>query len=81
MKQIFGIFIVLIVLFIFTYILGNIWDIQIFSSNDFNNVMKTIALLIGSSLVIIILVGFFFKNQSKGYEKTEGIVGKKRENQ
>ena len=72
MKKIIGIFIVILVI-AFVGILGlRIWNIEVVS---LQTVIKSSATLLILGIAIVVLVisyGFYFKDNSKGYDKSVG---------
>ena len=72
MKKIIGVFIVLLVI-AFLGILGlRIWNIEVVS---LQTVIKSSATLLILGIAIVVLVisyGFYFKDNSKGYDKSVG---------
>jgi hypothetical protein len=72
MKKIIGIFIVILVI-AFVGILGlRIWNIEVVSLQTVIKSSATLLILGIAIVVLIISYGFYFKDNSKGYDKSVG---------
>jgi hypothetical protein len=72
MKKIIGVFIVLLVI-AFLGILGlRIWNIEVVSLQTVIKSSATLLILGIAIVVLIISYGFYFKDNSKGYDKSVG---------
>lgn len=72
MKKIIGVFIVLLVI-AFVGILGlRIWDIEILSLRTIAKSGATLGILAVAIVILIVAYGFYFKDNSKGYNKSVG---------
>ncbi|MCX2474230.1 hypothetical protein OQZ33_07815 [Pedobacter sp. MC2016-05] len=72
MKKIIGIFIVILVI-AFVGILGlRIWNIEVVSLQTIIKSSATLLVLGIAIVVLIISYGFYFKDNSKGYDKSVG---------
>lgn len=72
MKKIIGIFIVILVI-AFVGILGlRIWNIEVVSLQTVIKSSATLLILGIAIVVLIISYGFYFKDNSKGYNKSVG---------
>jgi len=72
MKKIIGVFIVILVI-AFVGILGlRIWNIEVVSLQTVIKSSATLLILGIAIVVLIISYGFYFKDNSKGYDKSVG---------
>ncbi|WP_316805957.1 hypothetical protein [Pedobacter agri] len=72
MKKVIGIIIVLLVIAFLGIIGLRIWGVEIVSLQTILKSSATL-LILGSSIVILIICyGFYFKNPSKGYDRSVG---------
>lgn len=72
MKKVIGIIIVLLII-VFLGILGlRIWGIEIVSLQTILKSSATLLILGAAIVILIICYGFYFKDPSKGYDRSAG---------
>ncbi|MEO8253918.1 MAG: hypothetical protein ABI554_05965 [Flavobacterium sp.] len=74
MKYLIGTLITFIILAIASYFVLQIWEINLMSKEHFNQSMFTLGIILFLSIVLNIVVPFFFKNHAKGYDPNSGNV-------
>ncbi|MFV0566129.1 MAG: hypothetical protein ACK5NB_09890 [Flavobacteriaceae bacterium] len=80
MKYVLGFIVSVICLFLFSYFLLQIWDINMIDKNNLGKLSWSVGLTVLGSIVFVLLYGFFFKNPAKGYENSDTVVQRKRTN-
>lgn len=82
MKYVLGIVITLIILCIAAYFTLNLWGIENpVSRENFQRGLITVGILAIVSVVVVVMLPFFFKNHAKGYDRNGGNVAKPKINQ
>lgn len=80
MKYVLSFFITAIILFVSTYFLLNIWDINMLSEKNFKQTLLSLGIIFITSflLIVFVIVPIFMKSNQKEYEKDQkGIAQKK----
>lgn len=83
MKYFIGFLIISIVLFISTYFLLSVWDIDLMSEQNFNRTLLSLGIIISTAfiLAVIVFVPLFFKSTDTDYQSTtNGVAQKKKTN-
>lgn len=82
MKYIIGTIVTALILCVATYFTLELWGIENpITFDQLQKGLKTAMIVLGTSLLLIIFISFFFKNNSKGYDKSKGNVAKPKLNQ
>ncbi len=82
MKYIIGTIITVLILCVAAYFTLELWGIENHITFDqLQKGLKTAMIVSGTSLLLIIVISFFFKNNIKGYDKNKGNVAKPKLNQ
>ncbi len=75
MKYIIGTIIVLIILSVGAYFLADLWNFNtLITPEEFKKSAITVAILGVVSVLLLILVPFFFKDHAKGYDKNHDKI-------
>lgn len=79
MRYLLGFIAEVIVLFIASYLLLGVWDIEIISKHNLNRLLMSIAIIFVTAAVLVLLIIIPFKKSFiKNYDNsTEGIAEKK----
>lgn len=80
MKYVLSFFITAIILFVSTYFLLNIWDINMLSEKNFKQTLLSLGIIFITSflLIVFVIVPIFLKSNQNEYEKDQkGIAQKK----
>ncbi|MFV0540648.1 MAG: hypothetical protein ACK5MZ_05340 [Aestuariibaculum sp.] len=78
MKKTIGLFLTVLVLFLYSYFLLKIWGIDMLEKEQLNNILISIGFSVPIALVLVLVYGFYFKNPAKGYETTDKMVQRKK---
>lgn len=82
MKYIVGTIITALILCVAAYFTLELWGIENpIAFDQLQKGLKTAMLVSGTSVLLLIVMSFFFKNNSKGYDKDRGNVAKPKSNQ
>ncbi len=74
MKYIIGIIVTSVILFIATYFILGIWGIDIMSSENIKKTLITLVIILGVSFFLLIILSFFFKNETREYDNNKGNI-------
>ncbi|MTG98386.1 MULTISPECIES: hypothetical protein [Myroides] len=74
MKYIIGVLLTLLLLLVTMYLALGFWGISMFDAMHLNNAFKTIGILFVASILLVLIVSYFFKNPHKGYDTTKGNI-------
>ncbi|MFJ1261723.1 outer membrane assembly protein [Capnocytophaga canis] len=75
MKYIIGIIVVLIVLSVGAYFLADLWEYDtLITPEELKKGAITVMIVGGVSVLLLILVPFFFKDHAKGYDKNHNGI-------
>ncbi|RIY38382.1 outer membrane assembly protein [Capnocytophaga canis] len=75
MKYIIGIIVVLIVLSVGAYFLADLWEYDtLITPEELKKGAITVMIVGGVSVLLIIFVPFFFKDNAKGYDKNHNGI-------
>lgn len=79
MKYVIGVLATALVLFVATYFLLRIWDINLLSPENFSKLMYSILIIVVTAVVLIVAIIIpFFGGNKRGYDqRSEGIAQKK----
>lgn len=82
MKYIIGTIVTALILCVAAYFTLDLWEIENpITLDQLQKGLKTAMLVSGTSVFLLIVISFFFKNDSKGYDKDRGNVAKPKSNQ
>ncbi|CEN51458.1 hypothetical protein [Capnocytophaga canis] len=77
MKYIIGIIVVLIVLSVGAYFLADLWEYDtLITPEELKKGAITVMIVGGVSVLLLILVPFFFKDHAKGYNKNHNGIAR-----
>ncbi|MFJ1430879.1 outer membrane assembly protein [Capnocytophaga canimorsus] len=77
MKYIIGIIVVLIVLSVGAYFLADLWEYDtLITPEELKKGAITVMIVGGVSVLLLILVPFFFKDHAKGYDKNHNGIAR-----
>lgn len=74
MKYVLGFIVCVLVLISALYIVLGFWDITLFDGQDMINIYKTLGVVTVVSVLLVLIVSFFFKRTHKGYDTTKGSI-------
>lgn len=78
MKYVIAFILTLLVLVTLAYFVLQIWDISLFNSQYLTKTYTTLGILSIGSVILILIISFFFGGNRNEYDKTtEGIAQKK----
>ncbi len=82
MKYIIGIIVTALILCVAAFFTLDLWGIENpVTFEQLQKGLKTTMIVGVTSLLLLIVIPFFFKNNSKGYNRTKGKVAKPKSNQ
>ncbi|MCD2426231.1 hypothetical protein LQ567_25825 [Niabella pedocola] len=79
MRYITGILATAVILCITAYLTLSVWGINPVDPAHLRKALITLGILLAAAFLLIILVPFFFKNHSKGYQQNGGNVAQPRQ--
>ncbi|ATA73083.1 outer membrane assembly protein [Capnocytophaga canis] len=81
MKYIIGIIVVLIILSVSTYFLADLWEYDtLITPQELKKGAVTVMIVGAVSVLLLILVPFFFKDHDKGYDKNHNGIAQPKKN-
>lgn len=78
MKYLIGFICIAFVLFIATYFLLKVWGIELLAAENLNKTLVTLSIVAATSLILIVIIPFFLKNNASKYDQQNSGVAQKK---
>lgn len=74
MKYVIGFIVCMLLIISSLYVVLGFWGIALFDEQYLTNTYKTLGVVAIVSVLVVLIVSFFFKNGHKGYDTTKGNI-------